>query len=140
MPALNSFKLSVRNANDHEWLSIMNSLILIAHGSRRPESNAEIQMLTDKLRGRIRDRYDNVACGFLEFAQPTIGAAIDDAVRAGHRNISILPYFLASGNHIMKDVPALIEAKKSEYPDVSIDMKVYIGAASGMIDLLTTAV
>lgn len=118
----------------------MNSLILIAHGSRRSESNAEIQVLTDKLRGRIADRYDNVACCFLEFAQPTIGAAIDNAVRAGHRKITIFPYFLASGNHIMKDVPALIEAKKSEYPDVSIDMKAYIGAAPGMIDLVTTVV
>ncbi|MBA2490160.1 MAG: sirohydrochlorin chelatase [Gammaproteobacteria bacterium] len=118
----------------------MQSLILIAHGSRRPESNAEVQTITDALRGRVADRYDYVACSFLEFAQPTIGAAIDDAVRAGRRRVTILPYFLASGNHIVKDVPAMLDAKKREYPHISIDMKPYIGAAPGMIELLASAV
>jgi sirohydrochlorin ferrochelatase len=119
---------------------IMNSLILIAHGSRRPASNAEVQALTDELRRRVIDRYDHVACGFLEFAQPTIAAAIDDAVRNGHRTLTILPYFLAGGNHIMQDVPALIDAKKAEYPHVIIEMKPHIGAAPAMIDLLAAAV
>lgn len=121
-------------------LVIMSSLIVIAHGSRRPASNAEVQALTDELRRRVTDRYDYVVCGFLEFAQPTIAAAIDHAVRDGHRALTILPYFLAGGNHIMEDVPALIDAKKAEYPDVTIEIKPHIGAAPAMIDLLAAAV
>jgi sirohydrochlorin ferrochelatase len=116
------------------------SLIVVAHGSRRAASNAEVQALTDQLGSRLGHRFENIQCAFLEFARPSIPTAIDAAVQAGSSEIVILPYFLASGTHITEHIPTLITAKQTEYPTVIIELKSHIGAAPAMVELLASAV
>jgi sirohydrochlorin ferrochelatase len=118
----------------------MKTLILIAHGSRRATSNAEVEALGEKLRRRVADRFDRVSCAFLEFAKPSIADGIDDAVQAGSDRIVLLPYFLACGTHVAEHIPTLVTAKQAEYPTVTIDLKAYIGTAPGMVELLASAV
>jgi sirohydrochlorin ferrochelatase len=118
----------------------MHSLIMVAHGSRRATSNTEVQALTDQLRARLSDRFEYIQCGFLEFAEPSISAALDAAVRAGGTEIAVLPYFLARGAHISEDIPRVILAKQLQYPAVTIELKPHIGASPGMLELLARAV
>jgi sirohydrochlorin ferrochelatase len=118
----------------------MNALIVIAHGSRLASSNAEIQAVTDRLRAHVSNKFRRVNCAFLEFAEPSIPAAIDAAIQAGSNHITLLPYFLACGAHVSEHIPALIAAKQSEYPTTLIQLKPYIGASPGMVDLLAAAV
>ncbi len=120
--------------------SAMKSLILVAHGSRRAASNAEILALTERLRHRVRDRFDYVDCAFWELAEPSIPAAIDAAVQAGSREITILPYFLACGTHVNDHIPLLISAKRAEHPEIAIELKPYIGKAPTMVDVLASVV
>jgi sirohydrochlorin ferrochelatase len=116
------------------------SLIIVAHGSRRPASNSDVHTLTNKLRHKLGRRFNYVQCAFLEFAQPSIPAAIDAAVHACSTDIVILPYFLSCGTHTAEHIPMLVAAKQAEYAAVTIDLKPYIGAAPGMIELLASAV
>lgn len=116
------------------------SLILIAHGSRRAASNTEVQALSEQLARRVAGRYNDVNCAFLELARPSIPEAIDAAVLTGNTKIVVLPYFLACGNHISQDIPEIIAAKQAQHASVRIEIKPYVGAASGMLDLLASAV
>lgn len=114
----------------------MKSLIVVAHGSRREESNDEVRRLTDALRARARADFLSVRCAFLELATPSIPAGIDASVRDGARHITVLPYFLAAGRHVVRDIPEQVAAKRRQYPHVSIRIAPYVGAAGGITDLL----
>jgi len=115
------------------------SLLLVAHGSRRPSSNDEIRELTRRLAERAGDSFASVSCAFLELAEPSIPDGIEHEVRGGADEVVVLPYFLSAGRHVVEDIPALVEPKQREHPGVSIRIAPYLGVATGMMDLLMSA-
>ncbi len=123
----------------------MRALILIAHGSKVIASNDEIRELTDNLREKARASsheampssfYDIILCGFLELAEPSIPGAIDKAVTAGSKHITIFPYFLSSGRHVAKDIPELVKERQLLYSDIPIEIAPYVGKMPKMIEYI----
>ena len=114
----------------------MRTLILVAHGSRREASNQEIRDLTEALARQAGERFDRVSCAFLELAEPSIPDAIEQALAGGAAEVVVLPYFLSVGRHVAEDIPVLVEDKRREHPDAQIKLAPYLGAVSGVIDLL----
>lgn len=114
----------------------MKSLILVAHGSRRAESNDEVRRLTEALRERAGSDYDLVRCAFLELAEPSIPDGIEQSIQEGATDIVVLPYFLSAGRHVVSDIPGEVAGKQQQHPDVSIRIAPYLGAAGGITDLL----
>jgi len=114
----------------------MKSLLLIAHGSRRTESNEEIKGLADKLRALSGGEFSRVECAFLELAQPSIEHAIDAYVAAGETQVLCVPYFLARGAHVASDIPEAIDAAKAKHPDVVFTISEYLGEAEQMPNIL----
>lgn len=114
----------------------MKSLLLIAHGSRRAESNNEIGALTNKLRALAGNDFGQVQCAFLELADPSIEAAIDSLVDAGETDIVCLPYFLAKGAHVASDIPTAMAAAKNKHPDVTFTISGYLGASDEVPGIL----
>jgi sirohydrochlorin ferrochelatase len=118
----------------------MKALLLVAHGSRSPESNNEIISLTRSLRAHIahaaEQKFEIVKCAFLELAEPDIDAGISSLVEQGVDNITLLPYFLARGKHVNRDIPEIIAAAQSRFPGVTVDLIPHIGEAANMCKLL----
>ncbi len=114
----------------------MKSLLLVAHGSRRAESNAEITVVAKSLSDRVHGNYAQTGYAFLELAQPSIADGIDELVNNGATEIIILPYFLSAGRHVHEDVPEIVNLKQKEYSDVKLHIAPYIGEAAEMIDVL----
>lgn len=114
----------------------MKALLLVAHGSRRKQSNDEVTVLADKLRQSCHEDYKIVHSGFLELATPSIPDGIEDCINDGATTVTILPYFLNSGRHVVEDVPEIVEAAKARHPDVDIIVAPHLGASSLMVDLL----
>lgn len=112
------------------------ALLLVAHGSRLTESNDEVRRLTASLRAAAGRRFDAVDCAFLELAEPSIPDGIEHLVEAGAGRITVLPYFLAAGRHVSEHIPAEIEQKRRQHPDVQIAMAPYFGAAETIPYLL----
>jgi len=112
------------------------ALIIIAHGSRKESSNAEVAQLTQKVKAMLGTEYMLVKTAFLEFAEPSLEEGIIDCVQEGAKELVILPYFLASGNHVTRDIPAVVEKMQKAYPEVRLELKKHIGSASGMVTLL----
>jgi sirohydrochlorin ferrochelatase len=114
----------------------MNALLLVAHGSRRQQSNDEVTVLANRLRESCGDDYKIVHSAFLELATPSIPDGIETCIKDGATRVTILPYFLNSGTHVVNDVPGIAEAAKTQHPEVEIVVAPHLGASSLMVDLL----
>ena len=116
----------------------MKSLLLVAHGSRRMESNEEIAAIAGTLKERLKGKYAAVEHAFLELAEPSIPNAIDRLIERGSEEVNILPYFLSAGRHVHEDVPNIVQSKQKEHSQIKIRVFPYIGESEKIIDLLVT--
>lgn len=114
------------------------ALLLVAHGSRRAESNREVVDLSAALASRAALGYDRVSHAFLELAEPALEHAIDELVDGGARHITLVPYFLACGRHVAEDIPRVVSAKLARYPGLELEVTGHLGAAEGMVELVST--
>lgn len=114
----------------------MQALLIIAHGSRRAESNTEIETLTAEVARRAASKFDLVECAFLELAVPLIPDGINELVERGAKSIVVVPYFLAKGAHVKEDIPEAIQSSQADHPDIPITVSTYFGAAEPVPDLL----
>jgi len=74
----------------------MNALLLVAHGSRRKQSNDEVAHLAEKLKNNCGEQYDIVKPAFLELSDVLIPEGIEQCIAEGATSITVLPYFLNS--------------------------------------------
>jgi sirohydrochlorin ferrochelatase len=106
-------------------------LLLIAHGSRNPDANADLHHLAGQLSGR--------GCGivqpsFLELAEPGIEAGGVLCVERGATHVILVPYFLAAGVHVRRDLVAAREALAGRFPDVRFTLAEPLGRHPALID------
>jgi sirohydrochlorin ferrochelatase len=113
------------------------ALIVVAHGSRKASSNEEVMVLGEKVASLLGKHYAYVLTAFLEFATPSLEESILSCVEQGASEIVILPYFLASGNHVTRDIPEVVQKTQALHPQVKMTLKEHIGSASGMVTLLS---
>jgi sirohydrochlorin ferrochelatase len=112
------------------------ALVLVAHGSRRAESNEEVRVLAERIRARAGSRFKAVEHGFLELAEPAIAQVLDAVVDAGARELVVIPYFLAAGRHVSEDVPAAVAVCRARHPEVVFEVTSHLGATDSLADLL----
>lgn len=112
----------------------MKALLIMAHGSPRPEANDDIRKLADVI--RERRVYPIVTIGYLDCNEPDIAGAVDECVAAGATDIAAVPYFLHSGKHMLRDLPAILVERSKRYPDVRIVMGDYVGQEPQMAAVL----
>ncbi len=110
------------------------AILLIAHGSRRPQANAELENVAESL--RQRGHFDFVQPAYLELAEPTIeqGAAV--CVAHDARLVILLPYFLSPGRHVAEDLSAACQRLRQLYPHVHFLLAPPLGQHPAIIDIL----
>ena len=114
----------------------MNILILVAHGSRREESNLEVSSLSKKMLKFNSNQFDKVIPAFLEFASPSIPEAIEMCSKIGAQQVTVLPYFLSAGVHINRDIPEEINKASQNFPNLKINVTSYFGSRDEIAELL----
>ncbi|MCC6220598.1 MAG: CbiX/SirB N-terminal domain-containing protein [Deltaproteobacteria bacterium] len=114
----------------------MNCLLLVAHGSKRPESNEEVRQLIERIRAEVKNRFDVVELSFLEISQPSLSTAIDYLAKNQAKQIIVFPYFLAPGKHVAQDIPSILSSKQTQYPEVKIAMTPHLGCAKELTSLV----
>jgi len=111
------------------------AVLLVAHGSRVPESNAEIETLAGRLAAHA-GAGATVSHAFLELARPSIAEAIDALAGDGARRIVVIPYFLSAGRHVVDDIPAIVADARRRHPQVELVMTTHFGARDEVPALL----
>jgi sirohydrochlorin cobaltochelatase len=94
------------------------AMLIMAHGSPNPKSNAPIYGIARRV--RACGRYEAVVVCFLDLNKPSIPDAIDNLVGRGIQHIIATPYFLQLGNHVIDDLPKIIELARARYPSSTI--------------------
>ncbi len=107
-------------------------VILAAHGSRSDEANASIAELARGLGDRLGLP---VSAAYLEMAEPTIPGAIRSSAAAGASRIVLVPFFLAPGMHVRRDLVAILDGARREY-GIPIELADFFGSHPGVPQLL----
>jgi len=110
------------------------ALLLIAHGSRRAEANADLEFVAAEL--RARGRYPTVRVSYLELAEPNIEAGGVLCVEAGATEVILLPYFLSPGVHVAEDLTAARDALGTRFPDVRFVLAEPLGRHPLLVDVV----
>ena len=110
----------------------MKGFLLIAHGSKKKESKEEILRLTQKLRDLLKGQYDIVSSAFLQRASPSVPDKMREYIDSGVTEILIVPYLLATGQHVAMDIPDMVDEFRNSYPQLTIRVSSHIGQAAEM--------
>jgi sirohydrochlorin ferrochelatase len=113
---------------------VTSAILLVDHGSRRPEANRVVEAVAAAVQGRSPDRVVRVA--HLELAEPDVGAGIDACVAAGADRIDVHPYFLGPGNHTSRDIPRLVGEAARRHPGVRVRISAPLGFHEKLADLV----
>jgi sirohydrochlorin ferrochelatase len=110
------------------------ALLLIAHGSRHAEANADLEHVAAQLRNG--GLFSVVEASFLELAEPSIEEGGARCVAAGAGQIIMLPYFLSAGVHVRRDLTALKERLASRFPGVMFRLAEPLGRHRGLLEIV----
>lgn len=110
------------------------ALLLIAHGSRRGEANADLEHVAMAL--RLRGPHSIVVCSYLELAEPDIAGGGRECVRLGAERVLMLPYFLSSGVHVTEDLEAARSKLAAEFPQVEFRLGQPLGRHPLLVEIV----
>jgi sirohydrochlorin ferrochelatase len=110
------------------------AVLLIAHGSRRPEANDDLSRLAGIL--RAKQLYPIVETAYLELAEPDIPAAGQRCVAAGATLVKLLPWFLSAGAHVVEDLERHRRELANRFPQVTFELCPPLGLHPLMIEIV----
>ena len=118
------------------------AILLVDHGSRRPDANAQLEEIARLVRERAPGRVVEIA--HMELADPTIPDGVAACVASGARSIVVLPYMLAPGRHAAGDIPRLARDAAAQHAGVTVRVSeplgVHPGLALAVLDRVAEAV
>lgn len=94
------------------------SLILAAHGTRRPGGVAMIGDLAAQVSTLLEDHEGTVQVAFVDVLGPTPSEVLSGADWSAGQRAVVVPAFLSRGYHVRSDLPAHVAA--SGHPDVTV--------------------
>ena len=109
------------------------ALLLIAHGSRHAEANADLHHVADRLRSR---GWEVVVASFLELAEPGIVAGGKLCVAEGVGRVVLVPYFLSAGIHVRRDLTEARDNLAAEFPRVTFVLAEPLGRHPALIEIV----
>lgn len=109
-------------------------VVIVDHGSRRPESNEQLEAVVARFREQTG--HTLVEPAHMELAEPTLASAFDRCVAQGATVVVVHPYFLAPGRHSQEDIPALAALAAARHPGVRCFVTAPLGLHPRLIDVI----
>lgn len=94
-------------------------LVVFAHGSRVAAANDAVRTVARE--ASERSGIETYRAAFLELADPTLAAAVEDLAAQGVRRVLVTPYFLTMGRHLTEDLPRLVTDVRAAHPDLIVE-------------------
>ena len=114
------------------------ALLIVDHGSRKPEARAHLEWVAEQVRRRRPDLAVYVA--HMELVAPSIQQAIDAAAAEGVEDLLVHTFFLDPGLHAAEDVPRLVDAAALAHPRMRVRVTEATGSVAGVADLILATV
>lgn len=103
-------------------------MILFGHGARDPEWRRPIDAIHAAIIKTLPQVRVEIA--FHEFIGPGLSEMVARLHADNHREIIVVPIFIAQGGHLRQEVPAEIESLRSRYPDCALTLEAAVGESS----------
>ncbi len=115
----------------------MEKIILVGHGSPKKDAN-QMDLVGVMLHGLLHPGCENacVSTAYLQFQSPELPGVLEEAVREGATRVIVHPYFLASGMHVTKDIPAIIDDARNAHPDVEFHYTEPLGISEKLVQVV----
>lgn len=113
----------------------MRSILLIDHGSVRPEANHMLACAANLLQQMVGESV-LVRHAHMELAEPTIAQGLAECVRGGATEVIAFPYMLSPGKHVTRDVPRLVSEAAREFPGVACRVTGAFGVHEKLAELI----
>jgi sirohydrochlorin ferrochelatase len=110
----------------------MKTILLVSHGSKSKVAKDEVEKLAIQI---YQKSGLDVKTAFLDVNEPNIPRGIAECVKRGASKIIVLLNFLNSGNHVLKDIPRILEEEKKKFPQVQFVLTQAIGQHAKVSDL-----
>ena len=117
-------------------MSEKQGIIIVDHGSRRPESNRMLEEVAAAFAGKYDGEFGVVEPAHMELAMPDIAAAYAACVAKGATRVVVLPFFLGEGKHWTKDIPSLTHQAAVKHPGTEYQIARPLGLDDLVLELL----
>lgn len=113
---------------------LQTGIVLFAHGSRDPLWHKPMEAVAAQI--RQQEPQATVACAYLELSQPDLPTAVAELVTQGVQAVRIVPMFLGVGKHAREDLPVLVQALRTTYPQLALSLQGAVGENPRLVALL----
>jgi sirohydrochlorin cobaltochelatase len=113
------------------------ALILFAHGARDARWAQPLARLRAEL-VRLRPQM-RIEVAFLDLQAPGLPETLAGIAADGIAHIHVAPVFWSMGGHIATDLPALIDAFRTQHPGTRVEVLPVLAELPGMNDFLARA-
>jgi len=117
-----------------EGAPVNHAVLLLGHGSKRGEANDILRDTAKALHDQ--HRYGVVEPAFLQLAEPDFHAALEGLLERGYRDITVMPYFLYCGLHVVKDIPGEMDLARKKYPDLKMRITKNLGFHENLLEIV----
>lgn len=108
------------------------AVLYVFHGSRLKEAKEEAITFFNHCQQKSPFSIQHYA--FLELADPSIEVSVKQCVEAGATEIAVVPILLFAAGHAKKDIPAIIQKLKEQYPSVHLYYGKPLGVNESMVN------
>ena len=105
-------------------------LILFAHGARDPRWSEPFEAMRASLLARDPGR--RIELAYLELMSPSLTEVATRLHAEGLRHAIVVPLFLATGGHLRRDLPKMVESITGTLPGFTLDVQPPLGESPEM--------
>lgn len=99
--------------------------VLIAHGSSDPKWRKPFEALLTAVERHAPGRMWKLC--YMESCQPTLEEAVEQFAAQGRTQIRVVPVFLATGAHVTRDLPTLLQTVGKKFPTLELSLTTAVG-------------
>ncbi|MCX7946169.1 MAG: CbiX/SirB N-terminal domain-containing protein [Hydrogenophilus sp.] len=100
-------------------------VVLFGHGARDPAWAEPMQAVARAIEASASNW--TVRCAFLEFLPPTLPEVVEE-LACDHRRVVVVPWFIAPGGHLQRDLPAMVAELTERFRPLEIEVWAAVGS------------
>lgn len=113
----------------------MRSILLIDHGSVKPEANHMLACVAGLLQHMVGESV-LVRYAHMELAEPSVAVGFAACVRDGATDVVAFPYMLSPGKHSTRDIPRMVAEVAKEFPHVAFRVTEAFGVSAQLCEVI----
>ena len=112
----------------------MDGIVILAHGSRRQETDRILNSLTQKVKDRTGGQL--IYPAYLQFSAQNLEVGIEYLINKGADKIKVIPMFIFDGVHVTQDIPEELDRIMAKHPGVKAEMSRHLGDDDRIADII----